>query len=339
MDNREADLRALETLLFDLKSSREIEKQIIAKQKSVEDYKEKAKNRNMPKAPTKDSHISQKMERDKKKKDDKSGVLALFSMLICIAIGVISYCTSNTPSWWKSILIVVCFWLFNCFAPVGWVIGTGLSVWIGWSIWPGMSLVWQMVLVVLCIANLVVAWVGNSKDKKIKAEAEKIEAQKQAEEREYQAALREYERAIAKVKADNVAKALTTQKPALEEIKELKETLRQTNKRIADNSILVTEDKTIEVVEYVHSQIYRKRADSLVEALRMYDGEKEREKQQQQRLVNMRLKYELERNERDRKAWAELEAANRQFDFEMTMKQEQKRQTEELERIRKALEE
>ena len=53
----------------------------------------------------------------------------------------------------------------------------------------------------------------------------------------------------------------------------------------------------------------------------------------------MLLKYELDRIERDRKAWADLEASNRQFAFEMDMKREQKRQTEALERIRKALEE
>ena len=339
MDCRETDLKALESLLIDLKSSQEIEEKIVAKQKSIEDYKEKAKNRNLPKAPAKDSYISQKMEQEKKQEENKTGGSALLSILICIAIGVISYCTSNTPSWWKSILVVVCFWLFSCFAPVGWVIGTGLGVWIGWSIWPGMNLVWKIVLVGLCIANLVVAWLGNAKDKKIKAGEGKIEAQKQAEEREYQAALREHERAIAKAKADNVAKALTAMEPARKEIQKMKEDLRQIKRRIADNSILAAEDKNPELIEYVISQLHRKRAASLSEALRMYDGEKEKEKQQQQRMVDMRLRAALERNERDRKAREDLEAANRQFDFEMAMKKEQKRQTEELERIRKALEE
>lgn len=346
MADLQEELQGLQTLQTDFARKAEVQDKIAAKKDKIAQIEKSCKNVNIPAPVLEDTNWGLQAALNKCKTDKPVGILWLVAFAF---LGAGIYFGG-----FKNIL----FGLVNGFlALFGGAMGfipsiiiLALSVFLSRSLWSGATLLWQIVFCVLGLAwQLLAFWVTaiGKKEKKLKKEIEeyKIKAQE-----EFENAQMMHRREVAK----KIKKKEELARPQIEEIYKEIADLRDLEKRIQnkinENPILDNADKNEELVDFVVSLIKRKRATSLSEALRLYDGEKKLEKQeaenkkreeerQAKRIADMRLQFELDKIERDRKAWADLQESNRQFAYQMDMKREQRKQSEELERIRKALEE
>ena len=134
------------------------------------------------------------------------------------------------------------------------------------------------------------------------------------------------QRALEKKQRDQ--KILADSRDALRRYRGQMEALQQ---KISQCSILSPGDKNLRTVESLIYRMESGRADSVKEALLQLDDSNRRFYEEQMRM-------EMERQERDRRIRAEADARWNQAMHNMAVEREQRRQSDELERIRKALE-
>lgn len=340
MSTIQEELNGLQTLKNDFARHKEVEAKIEEKKKQITSIENLCTKVSIPEPVLNEDKVHELEMQRKKFCTQAPETLMLLPLLAFIGIGL--YIT-NFGHILAFILVFLCAHLTSFFSTTPQTIGLGLSVFLSRNIWGSASKEWQMVFLGLGVVYIVLMiWDGVLFSKK-KEFDKKIEQEKKSAAFRLEREKEEHRKAV----AQKIKEKRQNSQGQIDEIKKEIEELQVLNKKIlahiAENNVLDNADKSEEIVDYLMTQIQRKRANSLSEALRMYDAEQEKktqkEKAEKQRLIDMRLKYELEQNERDRKAWADLEESNRRFDFEMSMKREQKHQTEELERIRKALEE
>lgn len=135
---------------------------------------------------------------------------------------------------------------------------------------------------------------------------------------------------------DAVAKAEKGKKEDLvhlnQELERAKERVTECAHKCIMMTILSQEDKTLENVEFLIQKMESGRADSLKEALNLMDADKHRRQQSW-------LMAEMAHQDAMQRARADAEARRDQMYHNMNVEYQQRRQADELEKIRKALEE
>lgn len=122
------------------------------------------------------------------------------------------------------------------------------------------------------------------------------------------------------------------------DLPELRKELTKHQMAIAASNVLGGKDKNLETVGYLIHQIANKRANSIQEALLQLDAKNAKEQEEKARLAHYQFMYDMQRQADGQRAVREAEAYMRQTFHNMEMQKQARRQSEELERIRKELE-
>lgn len=133
------------------------------------------------------------------------------------------------------------------------------------------------------------------------------------------------------------------------DLPELRKELTQHQTAIAASDILGREDKNLETVVFLIRQLENKRANSIQEALLQLDDKRQKaeaeraaklKKEQEEKAILARYQfmYDMQRQAEGQRAVREAEEYMRQTFHNLEMQKQARRQTEELERIRRELE-
>jgi hypothetical protein len=122
------------------------------------------------------------------------------------------------------------------------------------------------------------------------------------------------------------------------DLPELRKELTQHQAAINASDVLGSKDKNLETVGYLINQIANKRANSIQEALLQLDEKKAKEQEEKARLAHYQFMYDMQRQAEGQRAVREAEEYMRQTFHNLEMQKQARRQTEELERIRRELE-
>ena len=122
------------------------------------------------------------------------------------------------------------------------------------------------------------------------------------------------------------------------DLPQLKKELTQHQAAIAASTVLGSKDKDLETVGFLIHQMANKRANSIQEALLQLDAKKEKEQEEKARLAHYQFMYDMQRQADGQRAVREAEDYMRQTFHNLEMQKQARRQTEELERIRRELE-
>lgn len=122
------------------------------------------------------------------------------------------------------------------------------------------------------------------------------------------------------------------------DLPELRKELTQHQAAINASDVLGSKDKNLETVGYLINQIANKRANSIQEALLQLDEKKTKEQEEKARLAHYQFMYDMQRQAEGQRAVREAEEYMRQTFHNLEMQKQARRQTEELERIRRELE-
>lgn len=119
---------------------------------------------------------------------------------------------------------------------------------------------------------------------------------------------------------------------------DMRKELTQHQAAIAASTVLGNKDKNLETVGFLIHQIANKRANSIQEALLQLDAKNEKEQEEKARLAHYQFMYDMQQQANGQRAVREAEEYMRQTFHNMEMQKQARRQTEELERIRRELE-
>lgn len=334
------ELQGLQALQADFARRKEVDAKIEAKKKRIASIEKTCLNVSIPEPTLNEDKVREIEKQRAKYQTEAPEKLMLLPLLAFIGIGLY---LNNFGHILTFILVFLCVHIPSFFGTIPQIIGLAVGVFLSRNIWGNAPKEWQLVFIGLGVVFLILVIWDRAISQKFKEFTRAIEQEKKSAEFRLEKEKKEHTVAVAMKIKEKRAQAQSQIDEINKEIAELQELKVKIQRHIRENTVLDNVDKDEAIVDYVVTQIQRKRASSLSEALRMYDAENEKKQEKERieknRIADMRLRYELDKIERDRKAWADLEASNRQFEFEMAMKKEQKRQTEELERIRKALEE
>ena len=174
------------------------------------------------------------------------------------------------------------------------------------------------------------AWIAEG----VRIDQETAQRNAQAYAAAREASFKEQRELIAELKKDlpNLRKELTKHQAA-----------------IIASTVLGNKDKNLETVDFLIRQIASKRANSIQEALLQLDTKRQRaeaeraaklQKEQEDKAILARYQfmYDLQQQANGQRAVREAEAYMRQTFHNLEMQKQARRQTEELERIRKELE-
>ena len=114
--------------------------------------------------------------------------------------------------------------------------------------------------------------------------------------------------------------------------------LAQVQAAIAASDVVGNKDKNLETVGFLIHQLANRRANSVQEALLQYDNKKTAEEEERKRIAHLQFMYDLQQQANGQRAVQEAEAYMRQTFHNMELQKQARRQTEELERIRRELE-
>lgn len=342
MADLQAELNGLLTLQADMQAVNKQKEKINSQKSKIAASKEKIKKKFVLTEPGVDRTESRRLEEKLKAyKNSQDFTMAGLFTVCDLAIAVIGFCIGSGAAKLLAVLAAAVFWVFGCFGLVPVLIGAGLATLIGWNIWSHASLLWQIILAALAVACVIFSHRSNLEDKKEKVILEKmkadIENQKKAEDADL-----ERRRANFKEKQKNADKEYQEtcdkmNKELLDELDRLYEELDEILNRISDNPVLDNSDKTPEVLEFVISQIQRKRANSLADALLQYDGMvRQRDKDRLERETRQ-LQWEMDRMWRDQQIRQEADDRFNQAMHNMRVEKEQRRQTKLLEELKDSL--
>ena len=342
MADLQTELSGLLTLQADMQAVNKLKEKINQQKNKIAASETQIKKKFVLTEPGVDRTESQRMEKKMQEftKSQDYTMAGLFT--VCdLAIAIIGFCTGSGGAKLLAVLAAAVFWLFGCFGLVPVMIGAGLATLIGWNVWSHTSLLWQIILGVLAVACVIFSHRSNLEDKEEKVILEKmkadIENQKKAEDADL-----EQRRANFKEKQKNADKEYQEtcdkmNKELLDELDRLYEELDEILNRISDNPVLDNSDKTPEVLEFVISQIQRKRANSLADALLQYDGMvRQRDKDRLERETRQ-LQWEMDRMWRDQQIRQEADDRFNQAMHNMRVEKEQRRQTELLQELKDSL--
>lgn len=263
------ELEALRDLQDDFQKIREID-QTIQSVKEEKDYQAAHHvGEKLPPKPEKDNTKSTTMRAEVN--SDKSGTYAVLLTLCLIVVAVVALFIGLNNGALLGILAAGVVWLGCAMGPVWTIAACGLGTWIGWSCWSNANTTQTIILILMTIGAIIFAFMYKKADKEEENGLSAAKLQAEEEEKAYKEALEAYNErveAIKQRKADNLEKQ---NKSYEDKIKALIDQQQEIRRKIEENNILIAEDKTEEVVEFLISQLKRKSALSLEEALQQYD--------------------------------------------------------------------
>ena len=336
MSQFQTDLDALVAMRADFREAKSLQGKIEAKKKEHDTVRNRTEDA-LPDKPQMDRSRSLKAKAERGPISD-GGWYALLETVFLAAAAVIG-CIAHRS--FLGVLAAGICWVAGCLGFVGIAVGMVAGVWIGWKAWICASPTWQIVLVVLGILSAVMAilyhLVQKRSAKQIAAFEERISQAEALEKAEHEKAMQAYEKQVETIRAERRLDEQKEHAAIDEQVSALYAELKTVMNRIADNPVLDDSDKSEELVEFVISQLQRKRADSLKEALHLYDAEKEKQEQEASRQRMLQFQYEMDRLNREMQAQREAEDRLNQVMHDMRVQQEQRKQTKILEDIRKSL--
>jgi len=340
MDNLQMELSALKTLQADFRELEATEKKIsdVGEQKNA--IKEWCLTENKPREPVKDTSRSDALQEKAWNLDENLDripiILGFIEAALILIVGIMILLGASSDNGAMALVWAV--------VVAGSLVGFGFSAGAkGHIIWSVLALLFAgmlamvfpagspiLITAIAAILVKIVLWIiiapisTSIIDRKIKL------IRKQEDEA-YQKALGAYHLQCVQIEKDNEKKYQSN----LDQLDQSESALRKEKlaiqKRIDANPVLATRDKRAEVVDYLVSRIEDKRATSLADALLQYD--------------KMQADIFQHRLETDRRIWENRQRAQREFEESMAqtahrqkVEAEQRRQGEELERIRKAVE-
>ena len=263
--------------------------------------------------------------------------LALSTMVI----GAIGLFTGD--GFGKIWAFVAAFGIFvcGCYGLIPAIVGCGLTTWIGWKAWSSASLFWQIVLIAMAVIAIISGHFYYTAQKKSEKDLVKLkddlEKQKQAEEADLKKRMSAYEKERRRIKAECQAATEKMNKDFKDELQALRVQIAEAETRIVTNPVLDSSDKKPEVVEFVISQIQRKRATSLADALLQYDGMVRQQDKDRLERETRQLQWEMDRMWRDQQIRQEADDRFNQAMHNMRVEKEQRRQTKLLEELKDSL--
>lgn len=338
MSSVQSDLEALRALQQDFENIKILKQQINTTDNKIKHIEKQCKPDKMPKEPELDRSKSEAMQKEVQELTTKTAGGEAAGLTFClIAVAVIGLFTGSGFGKLWAVLGAGCAWLGCCFGLVPALVGCGLGVFIGWDAWVNAGIFLQIILGILTAASIVWAHIGHQKDKKIKPQVEQkgkeIYEQQKAEDAAFALAKEEYKQKLIASEEEFRALSRRVNKELYDEMESLREQLRAAKDRIANNPVLDDSDKKEEVIEFVISQLQRKRAVSLTDALQQYDAMVRQREEDRLDYENRKLQMDMERMRRDEEILRNADAQWNQAMHNMRMEKEQRRQTKILEEI------
>lgn len=342
MPGLQEELSALRALQEDFSNIKYLKEQIEKKKKKIASAEKEIKKDFIIQEPRIDHTESRRMEKEMADLSKQIGGGAVAGLLGCsfgmALIGL--FAGYGFGKIWAA-LGACCVFVFGCFGIIPGVIGCGLATWMGWKAWCSVSPLWQIILVLLAVLALISGHFYSKAEKKetillAKMQAD-LEQQKKQEKENWEKAKKRYDKEKKKAEAEMKAISQTQNQALNNEINDLYARLGEVNARIANNAVLDNSDKTAEVVEFLISQIQRKRANSLADALLQYDNMvRQRDKDRFERETRQ-LQMDMERMWQDQRIRQEADDRFNQAMHNMRVEKEQRRQTELLQELKDSL--
>ena len=261
----------------------------------------------------------------------------LFTLCLAVA-GVVALFIGLKHGALLAILAAGVAWIGSAAGPIGAIVGCALATGIGWKCWSYANTTQSIILVLMAVGTLIFSYLYKKTGDKEGDIFTAIKEQEELEAAEYKQASDAYEKTVKEIKKRNDAALKVQQQHFYDQIDELKAQQKAIRAQIAQNPVLDNSDKKEEIVAFLISQIQRKRANSLSEALVQYDTKTELERKAEIERLDRQLQADLDRFNRDQQIRREADEQFNQAMHRLRVEKEQRRQTEELERIRKELE-
>ena len=342
MNNVQSDLEALLEIQKDFEIIKELEAKV-NKLKNKQATVEKQCKKEIPNTPAIDHTESQRLE--KKKKDisvNAGGGYAFGLLAFCAVIAIMGLFLGYGFDKIWCVLGAACLFIGGFAGYVGVAVGCGLCALIGWNVWVHAAIHWQIVLLILAALSVTMGCLLVREDKKAKLITEQlqlqIDEQKLLEKRQWEIRKAEHDKKVADIKEENRALSEKMNQETRAELNEVQAQIRSVKARITDNPVLDNSDKTEEVVAYVISQLQRKRAVSLTDALLQYDAMIKQQDRDRFERETRQLQMDMERMWRDEQIRREADAQFNQAMHNLKVEKEQRRQTELLEEINRKTE-
>ena len=342
MADLQAELNGLLTLQADMQAVNKQKEKINSQKSKIDASKAQIKKKFVLTEPGVDRTESRRLE-EKLKAYQNSQDFTMAGLFSCcdFAIAIIGFCVGSGGAKLLAVLAAAVLWLFGCFGLVPVLIGAGLAALIGWNVWSHASLLWQIILAVLAVACVIFSHISKQQEKEEKGILDKmkadIENQKKAEDEDLKRRMAAYNEKLKNADQEFQATCDRMNKELLDEMDRLYRELDEILNRISDNPVLDNSDKKPEVVEFVISQIQRKRATSLADALLQYDGMVRQQDKDRLERETRQLQWEMDRMWRDQQIRQEADDRFNQAMHNLRMEKEQKRQTKLLEEMRDSL--
>lgn len=336
MNDVQTDLLALQEMQADFQRIKYLDKQIQDVKDEIASIKAHYKGEKLPERPRKNSIKSKTMREQANK--GQSGTYALLYTVCLVVVAVVALFIGLKHGALLGILAAGIAWVGGAMGPIWAVAGCGLGTWIGWKCWSQANTTQAIILILMAIGTIIFAYLYKKANDKEGDLLPAIKEQEELEEKEYKQALAEYEKTAEKIKKKNAEAVKVRNKHFYDQIDELKAQQREIRTKITQNPVLDNSDKKEEVVAFLISQIQRKRANSLSEALVQYDAKTEQERKADIERLDRQLQADLDRFNRDQQIRREADEQFNQAMHRLKVEKEQRRQTEELERIRRELE-
>lgn len=263
------ELDALRELQDDFRKIKEIDQTILSVKEEKDYQAAHHVGEKLPPKPERDHTKSQTMRSEVN--TDKSGTYAVLLTLCLIVVAVVALFIGFNNGALLGILAAGVAWLGCAMGPTGAIVACGLGTWIGWSCWSNANTAQAIIIILMTIGALVCAFMYKKADKDEENGMNAVKLQENEEEKEYNEALVAYNARVEEIKqrkADNLYKQ---NKSYDDKVRALEQQQQELRRKIEDNDILITEDKTEEIVEFLIAQLKRKSALSLEEALQQYD--------------------------------------------------------------------
>lgn len=336
MNDVQTDLLALQEMQEDFQRIKHLDKKIQDVKDEMDSQKAYYQGEKLPERPRKNSIKSKTMREQANK--GQSGTYALLYTLCLVVVAVVALFIGLKHGALLGILAAGIAWVGGAMGPIWAAVGSGLGTWIGWKCWSHANATQAIILILMAIGTIIFAYLYKKANDKEGDILPAIKEQEELEEKEYKQALAEYEKTAEKIKKKNAEAVKVRNKHFYDQIDELKAQQREIRTKITQNPVLDNSDKKEEVVAFLISQIQRKRANSLSEALVQYDAKTEQERKAEIERLDRQLQADLDRFNRDQQIRREADEQFNQAMHRLKVEKEQRRQTEELERIRRELE-
>ena len=336
MSDVQTDLLALQELQADFQRIKQLDKKIQDVKDEIDSQNAYYEEEKLPVRPTKNDSKSKAMR--KQAYNGPSGTYALLYTVCLIVAAVVALFIGLQHGALLAILAAGIAWVGGSMGLPGALIGCGLGTWIGWKCWSQANTPQAIILILMAIGTIIFAYLYKKTSDAEGDVMAAVRVQEELEEKEYKQALAEYEKEVEKIEKKNAEAKKVRNKAFYDEINALKAQQQKIRNKIMENPVLDNSDKKEEVVAFLISQIQRKRANTLADALQQYDAKTEQEKRAEIERLDRQLQADLDRFNRDQQIRREADEQFNQAMHRLRVEKEQRRQTEELERIRRELE-